>query len=378
MDRVLVYGLKDPVGGVEKVVLSYARQMTRDYDISFDFVLFTGEFSLENEILEMGCRVWYAPSRKSDYSGYQKFMDRLFAENRYVAVWGNYSGLTNIDLLVLAKKYGVSVRVAHSHVSRLYWGSPIMKYVVHVLHYGNRLRLPSYATHYFACSEVSRDFMFPKKLRQRTDLIHNAIDTDVFHPDAAAGQMVRRELGLSEDALVVGHVARMCEVKNQKFLLEVMAKLLARRPEARLLFVGEGELWDELKTKTRELQIRDKVIFTGNRSDVARLLQAMDVFVLTSLSEGLSLSSVEAQACGVPCVLPTAVSPETDITGGVRFVPLEAGAEHWATAIEEMAGARIDDPAQKLAAKGYDMGSAAQKLYYEFVGERHEDRNPDV
>lgn len=369
MDRVLVYGLKDPVGGVEKVVLAYARQMTKDFPVSFDFILFAENFSLEEELLEMGCRVFYAPSRKSDYSGYKQFMDRLFAQNRYIAVWGNYSGLTNIDLLVLAKKYGVPVRAAHSHVSRLYWGSPLMKYVVHVLHYGNRLRLPSFATHYFACSEVSRDFMFPKSLRQKTTLIHNAIDTDVFRPDAAVRQAVRRELGLQEQTLVVGHVARMCEVKNQSFLLDLMSKVLAQQPDARLLFVGEGELWDALKSKARELGIRDKVIFTGNRTDVSRLLQAMDVFVLTSLSEGLSLSSVEAQACGIPCILPTSVSPETDITGGVKFVALEEGPERWADAIVKTAGSRIDTPAEKISASGYDMRSAAQKLYFEFVGE---------
>lgn len=369
MDRVLVYGLKDPVGGVEKVVMEYARRMAKDHPVSFDFVIFTEGFSLEKVMLDMGFRVFYAPSRKNDYAGYKRFMEGLFQENRYVAVWGNYSGLTNIDLLVLAKKYGVPVRAAHSHVSRLYWGSPVMKYVVHFLHYGNRLRLSSFATHYFACSAVARDFMFPKALRGKTTLIHNAIDTDVFCPNIAVRKQVREELGLQDDTLVVGHVARMCEVKNQGFLLEVMAQLFKKHPNARLLFVGEGELWEVLKSKARDLQIRDKVIFTGNRTDVARLLQAMDVFVLTSLSEGLSLSSVEAQACGVPCVLPTSVSVETDITGGVRFVALEDGTEQWADAIVQTAKSRIASPAEKLAAKGYDMRSAARKLYYKFVGE---------
>jgi ATP-dependent Clp protease ATP-binding subunit ClpA len=71
--------------------------------------------------------------------------------------------------------------------------------------------------------------MFPKSLRQKTTLIHNAIDTDVFRPDAAVRQAVRRELGLQEQTLVVGHVARMCEVKNQSFLLDLMSKVLAQQ-----------------------------------------------------------------------------------------------------------------------------------------------------
>lgn len=369
MNRVLVYGLKDPAGGVEQVVMEYVKSMVAQFDISFDFIVFSQAFSLEQEIEALGCRVIHMPVRRKDPAGYKKAMAELFENNRYCAVWGNYSGLTNIDILTLAKKHGVPVRIAHSHVSRLYWGSALMKYVVHVLHGYNKARLTRYATHYFACSRVAMELMIPQKVQPKTVFLRNAVDTARFCPDASIRQQTRSALGIAQDAVVVGHVARMCDVKNQSFLLEVMAQIAKAAPDARLLFVGDGELRDQLEEKTRQLGITDRVIFTGSRKDVPDLLRAMDVYVLTSFSEGLSVSAVEAQACGLPCVLSAAVSGETDISGAVRFVSLEESTQDWAEAILSQATKTVENPSQKLAEHGYEITSAARKLHNMLTGE---------
>ena len=369
MNRVLVYGLKDPAGGVEQVVMEYAKSMTAQFDISFDFIVFSQEFSLEKEIEGLGCRVVRLPVRRKNLSGYKKAMAALFETNQYCAVWGNYSGLTNIDILTLAKKHGVPVRIVHSHVSRLYWGSAVMKYVVHVLHAYNKSRLTRYATHYFACSRVAMEFMIPQKVQTQTVFLRNAVDTARFCPDAAIRQRTRATLGIAENAVVVGHVARMCDVKNQSFLLKIMAQIAKQAPDARLLFVGDGELRPQLEEKARQLGITDRVIFTGSRRDVPDLLRAMDVYVLTSFSEGLSVSAVEAQASGLPCVLSAAVSEETDVSGAVRFVSLEESTQVWADAILAQAAGTADDPGHRLAEHGYEITSAARRLHNMLTGE---------
>lgn len=368
-NRVLVYGLKDPTGGVEQVVMEYVKSMTAQFDIAFDFIVFDRPFSLAEQITQLGCRVVYLPVRRKDPSGYQKALERLFEENTYCAVWGNYSGLTNIDILILAKKHGVPVRIAHSHVSRLYWGSALMKYVVHVLHGWNKARLTRYATHYFACSNVAKEFMMPASVQEKTIMLRNAVDTQRFAPNGQKRSEIRQALGIAQDAVVMGHVARMCEVKNQGFLLQIMAAMKALEPRARLLFVGDGELRQELEDRAETLGIRDQVIFTGSRRDVPDLLQAMDVYVLTSFSEGLSVSAVEAQAAGLPCVLSAAVSEETDISGAVEFLPLEEPAEIWAEAVLRRAGQRMEDPAARLEERGYEIHSASRKLWALFTGE---------
>lgn len=368
MKRVLVYGLKDPVGGVERVVMDYVKHMVASFDITFDFIIFAPSFSLEQEVAQLGCRVICVPVRRKDPAGYKKAMAELFEKNRYCAVWGNFSGLTNIDLLVLGKKHGVPVRAAHSHGSRLYWGSPVMKYVVKLLHGLNRRRLSGFATHYWACSQMAGRFMYPQALWGQMHVINNAVDTERFFPDAQQRASARKQLGLKEDAVVIGHVARMCQIKNQGFLLQVMAEVVKLQSNARLLFVGDGELRQELEAQTQALGLSEYVIYTGSREDIPNLLRAMDVYVLTSFSEGLSVSAVEAQASGLPCVLSDSVSKETDLTGGVRFVSLEESAEVWARALLEQAGKQVEDPAGKLAQVGYNMSEAARQLYSLLTG----------
>lgn len=368
MKRVLVYGLKDPIGGVERVVMDYVKHMVAAYDITFDFIIFAPSFSLEQEVTQLGCRVISVPVRRKDPAGYKKAMAELFEKNRYCAVWGNFSGLTNIDILVLGKKHGVPVRAVHSHASRLYWGSPVLKYVVKLLHSLNKRRFSRYTTHYWACSQMAGEFMYPPALWGKMQVINNAVDTERFFPDEAKRAAVRKQLGLAEDAVVIGHVARMCPVKNQSFLLQIMAQAVKLQPKARLLFVGDGELRQELEAQTQALGLAEHVLFTGNREDVPDLLRAMDVYVLTSFSEGLSVSAVEAQATGLPCVLSSSVSKQTDLTGSVRFVPLEESASVWARALLEQAAQPVEDPTGKLTRAGYNMTEAARRLYCLLTG----------
>ena len=368
MERVLVYGVKDPPGGVEKIAMEYIRRIVQCHDLRFDLLVFDEQFSQKEIYEQMGCGVYCVPTRRKDPVGYKREVGRIFAENQYRAVWCNFAGLTNIDLLIMGKKHSVPVRIAHSHGSRFYWGNPVMKYVVPVLHHMNRLRVDKYATDFWTCSDVAGEFMFPKRLQNQVELIPNAVDTDIFYLDPVQRRAKRAELGLPEETPVVGHVARICEVKNQAFLLEVMSELVKKVPEAKLLFVGDGELYPQIRSKIQELGLDDCVIMTGERSDVPELLRAMDVFVLTSFSEGLSVSAVEAQASGLPCVLPDTVSKLTDVTGNVRFLNLDMPAAEWAEQILEKSAIGAACVKEKLVAAGYDLSHAAEMLYQRFMG----------
>lgn len=367
--KVLVYGLKDPAGGVEKIIFDYVRNLTSSHNITFDFLLFGQNFSLEKDIESIGCRCIYLPSRRSNNKGYTQALKAVFDENNYCAVWGNYCGLTNIDLLIEAKRRSIPVRVAHSHVNRLYWGSPAMKYIVKILHFYNKMRIADYATHYWACSEMAGKFMFPKALHDRISVINNAVDVSVFCYDNTVGNRMREELGIDLNSVVIGHVARICEAKNQVFLLNVFAEIKKIEPNARLLFVGDGELRQQIEDEVQKLGIGESVILTGSRSDVADLIRAMDVFVLPSRSEGLGLSVIEAQACGIPCVVSTEVPKAVNISGAVKFLHLSNSIEKWAREILSHVGTVIDNPTDTVMQSGYEISTAAEKIYLEFAGE---------
>ncbi len=365
MKRLLIFGLKDPTGGVESAVMAYFRQFDPT-EITVDFAVFGEVFSLEAEIVSRGGRVLYLPVRRRDPLGYSDALDRVFRENRYDAVWCHFSGLTNIDFLKKAKKQGIGVRVAHAHTSSLPWGSLLMKYPVIFAHEKNKRKIGQYATELFACSRSSAAFMFGKKLADAARIIPNAVDLSGFF--VSDGRDARAELGIPLDAFVVGHVGRMCTPKNQIFLIDLFCALCDQNPNAVLLFVGDGELHDEITSYAAASRGAKKIIFTGTRHDLNRLYGAMDVFCLPSLTEGFPVTAVEAQACGLPCVVSSqGVEENVNISGQMRFVSLSEPPSAWAEALREAGAEGKHDYREKLAAAGFEISVAADRLQNYFL-----------
>lgn len=369
MTKVLVYGLKDPIGGVERVVFEYVRGITKTHnDITFHFMFHADSFSLEKEIKEMGCDVVYLPSRKDNYKAYKTALEKVFENNDYSAVWGNYSGLTNIDLLKSAKKHNIPIRIAHSHVTKLFWGSRITALIGPYLHNFNKFILPSFATDYWACSIEAGKFMFPKSTHNKILVVNNSVDTDIFYPSAEIREKVRKDFGFGDDTVVIGHVARICEAKNQAFLLKAFAEALKIQPNARLLFVGDGELREQIHKVADELNLNDAVVFTGERDDVATLLNAMDVFVLPSLAEGFGICVIEAQACNVPCVVSDVVPTQTDITNSTKYVSLNQSAKEWAEIILQQANVKLTNGKENVINNNFEIYTEANKTYMKLMG----------
>ncbi|MDI6794917.1 MAG: glycosyltransferase [bacterium] len=112
----------------------------------------------------------------------------------------------------------------------------------------------------------------------------------------------RKELGLSETDFVVGHTARLSPVKDQSTLLKAIAAAMKVFPQIRLIIIGEGPLKAQLEVLADKLKISDKVFFLGIRRDMPEIFQIMDLFVLSSLNEGTSMTLLEAMAASLPIV----------------------------------------------------------------------------
>ena len=164
-----------------------------------------------------------------------------------------------------------------------------------------------------------------------------------------------------KDKFVVGHVGRLHPQKNHDFLIDVFAELKKSKPDAELILVGTGPLEEKVKSKVAEKGLSDCVHFLGNRKDMNRIYQAMDVFVFPSLFEGLGIVAIEAQAAGVPIVC-------SDITPIYRKLLLSDGAEKWANAALEMAQnlKAHTNMQQYVIDAGFDMDATAKYMesYY--------------
>jgi glycosyltransferase involved in cell wall biosynthesis len=189
------------------------------------------------------------------------------------------------------------------------------------------LRGPLSRRKYAACQRViavseaiaavlRRDGLAPERLR----VVHEGVPD---RPAQPGGREALRELGVPEDAAVVGNVAALTGHKDQATLLAAAAKVVARVPEARFVIVGEGELRSRLEALSRDLGLERRCIFAGFRADLDRLVPAFTVFCLSSHMEGLGTSLLDAMAFGVPVVATAAGGiPEAVIDGITgRLVP---------------------------------------------------------
>lgn len=134
---------------------------------------------------------------------------------------------------------------------------------------------------------------------------------------------MRNDLGINKDTFVLGHVGRITVPKNHKFLVELFAEYHKMNQNSKLLLVGGGELFEEVKQQISQLGINDAVVMVGSKTNTEDYYQAMDVFVFPSLWEGLPVSVVEAQANGLPCLLSDTITRDVDLTDLVSYFPLD-------------------------------------------------------
>jgi glycosyltransferase involved in cell wall biosynthesis len=196
----------------------------------------------------------------------------------------------------------------------------------------------------------------------RIGLIANGIDVERYGTaeDRAA---LRRSLGLDPARRYVIAVARFHPVKDHAMLLRAFAAVAAARPDVDLLLAGDGPLREDLQTQARAPGIADRVRFLGVRRDVPQLLQAADVYALTSLSEAASLTILEAMASRLPVVV-TAVGGNAEIVRhGIDGLLVPRGDDAAAAAaLLEI----LDDPGRG-AAMGAS-GRARVELHYRLSG----------
>jgi glycosyltransferase involved in cell wall biosynthesis len=239
----------------------------------------------------------------------------------------HYSGFT----LWLAQHAGIPVRIAHSHddASPSDRSPNLMRRVY--LSIADRL-ISRYATIRLAASGRAAEAMFGPAWRSGSlcKLLYYGIDLDPFR--AHRDRSLRATLRLPLDAFVIGHVGRFVEQKNHRFLLEIAASVADTDPKTHLLLIGDGPLRAAIERQAAEIGLAKRVIFTGVRSDVPRLLlSAVDVFVMPSLHEGLGLVLLEAQATGLPCIIADSIPDEADVIPQlVTRLPLSQSASTWA------------------------------------------------
>lgn len=344
-------------GGLETMIMNYYRYMDLS-KVQFDFLVhrdFRADY--DDEIESLGGRIYRLPQLIPWSKSYNEALDCFFKSHpEYKIVHVHQDCLSGV-ILKAAQKQGVPVRIAHSHSSSQ---DKNLKYLIKLFYMG---LIPRYATQLFACGKEAGDWMFRGAPYH---IINNAVDTAKYTYSPEKRTQMRGQLGISRDALVIGHVGRFDAVKNHTFLIDCFVQLKKQRDNAVLLLVGDGGLRQEIQEKVKACGLTDSVIFTGLRSDIPELMQVMDIFVFPSLYEGLGIAAIEAQAAGLPCLVSDGVPEECTKTDRVVHCALKDGPQKWAEQILQMCHTARQDTSEQIAQAGYDLKENALWLqnYY--------------
>lgn len=356
--RVLqVIGAMDR-GGAETLLMNLYRNVDRKR-VQFDFLVNESRAcDYDSEIESLGGKIYRIPRYDIlNYAGYKHACVDFFNHHCYPIVHGHI-GLPASIYLKEASRRG-SFTIAHSHAQNY----PLS--LNELVFRACSCRVRKVADYFLACSwEAGRD-RFGSEIAngESFHILKNGVDTSAMAFDPNRRASIRSELGIDEVAPVLGHVGRLTEVKNHRFLIDVFDLVRRTSPNAKLLLVGKGELDDSLHGYVKDKNLEDSVLFLGIRNDVSSLLSAMDVFVFPSFAEGLSCAAIEAQCSGLPTLLSTGVPESACILSSTKRLDLSLGATAWADAVAKMlrgerAVNRYD--ARALVAKvGFDIEESA-------------------
>lgn len=352
-------------GGAESFVMNLYRAIDKK-KVQFDFVKHIEHKGVfEDEIMQMGGRIYRCPQYTGkNHFAYCKWWDSFFKEHpEYHVIHGHVRSTASIYLKI-AKKHGL-VTIAHSHSTSN--GSGISAVIKDMM----QLPIRYTADYLFACSDKAGVWLYGKKALTRPNyrMIPNGIDLQRFAFDEEKRRRMRQELGISDNTFVIGHVGRMTTPKNHRFLVELFAEYHKKNQNSRLLLVGDGELFEEVKQQCNRLGISDSVIMTGSKTNTEDYYQAMDVFVFPSLWEGLGIVAIEAQANGLTCLVSENVPREAILMENTKVLSIQSKGE-W---LDELKKVFVDERMQTKnnIIQQYDICTIADWLQ-QFYLEQHE------
>ena len=341
--------------GVAGFMMNYWRAIDPD-QVHFDFAvhLVKPENYIE-EVEKEGSRVYTLPEiTMGNLRGTSEAI-RALAEKVADSYDAVHCHMPNMAFLhfPLWKRFGTERRIVHSHTTE---SSP---YALRRLR--NSIVEPlglRYATDRLASSESAGLSAYGNASFQ---VVPNAVDMSTFKPSTASWKTMRQKYNLGGKN-VIGYVGRLAKGKNVKFLIDVLACLDSRSSNYALLLVGSGEEEATLRNYAEERSVGDKVLFVGYRPDTEMFYNAMDVFLFPSRAEGLGLVAVEAQACGVPCILSRGIPAEADVSGTSLFMSVQEGAERWAEAVRSVLLSETKINRNLVTASPFNVGVSAPRL----------------
>ena len=335
------------VGGAEGLVLTYLR-------------------NFDSSCMDMKAVSFYSPSGS--------IYDEIINDEKLPVAYLNKKGPLDISFVkqLKAEIESFNPDVIHTHMSALKYvvmAGTLGKTIFHTIHSEvltdagiydrlvNRVLFKKYKVTPIALHEGLREDINNYYGCTNTVVVSNGIDVDKFRN----GVSIRDELGIAGESLVLCHVGSFSKPKNHEFLIKVFKKVLNYKPNASLILVGGGTLEDYIRKLVLDEGLDGKVLFLGNRTDVANILKSSDVFVFPSLYEGFGIAVLEAEASGMPAVVSDKVPASICKANNIKLLSLDTDLSEWCDTILKLEGERNESV--NIGSEKYDINNILKELY---------------
>lgn len=368
MKKVLHYVGRMNRGGMEMFIMNLFHHINRQ-EMMFDFAIHgsnVGDF--QEEIRDLGGSWYFFPPMRKNPIRYREAWRKFWKKHagEYCAFHFHTNSLANVVAIEEAAKAGVPIRIIHSHSSMANKGR--LQWLNDFLHKLHQKQIPKLATHLFACSDKAASWLFGGMQIGSLPVIqiNNGIDIEKFQYNEAKRNHIRKALGL-EGMKVVGHVGAFLPVKNHKFIVDVIEKAYEMDSSIRCVFIGQGYLFEEIKSVVAAKKLNNVILFLGIQSNVHEWLSAMDIFIMPSLYEGLPVSLIEVQANGLSAIVSDTITESVKLQKNMYYKSLSDGSVAWAKELIKVINSKSREcNSHCVSDGGFDINDTA-KMYENMI-----------
>ena len=347
-------------GGTQMFVLQLIKSLDKEINIDCLTPLYREDENFEKQLLERGGTLYALNLNHSKNLNYVYRPIKKFLKDRsYDIIHIHASTIQELAAIAAATKHNKSARViVHSHGS----GSNFT-ILMRLFRAIASISMKKHVDYYCACSKSAAEWKFTPKYQKQTHIISNGINTKQFRFNPVCRNDIRSKLQISDSEFVLGNVGRLYEIKNQSFLLSVFSEFLQKRPDSKLILVGDGPDRNALEQLAEQKGIADRVIFVGNTNEVAGYLMAMDVFVFPSKHEAFGYAVIEAQASGLPVIASNRLPDAVKLSENVSFLPIDNDCiSKWVDAISSAHCEKRDNGIEIVRKAGYDLETTVKQV----------------
>lgn len=349
-------------GGIATAVKGFYWALKKNYKIDIDFIIFNKcADCIVQEYGKQNTRIFIIPSfRKSLYFKFKNNIYNILKNNGpYDAIHINIAYLSWI-VAKQAKKVGIKNRVGHGHGAKAVKDSLVYKFLVEI---GKKLNR-KFCTEMFACSDKSGEFTFSYGYK----FLPNIVRTELI--SVQKNMSYYDEFSVDRNDKILGYLGVFEKEKNAGFIVDILCSF-SEDEHIKCVMAGDGTELDNVINKVKERGIENRFRFIGYRKDGNDLLKFYDVLIAPSFSEGMSLTLLEAQLTGTPCIVSKQIPKTNNLQLGLYYEVDGFDPVKWKIAILKALidkhNLSLENRLKKLQEIGYDDKSVARDLYEAFT-----------